>query len=88
MIENRMERVMGLEPTTISLATRCSTTELRPLGCMRLIYTVSEKFQVAFCKKIKNKRFSSHFFAFFGSLGGFFCEIAVFRSQKIPSEYP
>ncbi len=26
-----MERAMGLEPTTFSLATRRSTTELRPL---------------------------------------------------------
>lgn len=39
---------MGLEPTTISLATRCSTTELRPLGCMRLIYTILKKCQVIF----------------------------------------
>lgn len=28
--EKKMERVKGLEPSTISLATRCSTTELRP----------------------------------------------------------
>ncbi len=28
---NKMERVMGLEPTTTTLATSCSTTELHPL---------------------------------------------------------
>ena len=48
---------MGLEPTTISLATRCSTTELRPLGCMRLIYTTSEKSQARFEKKMKKECF-------------------------------
>lgn len=50
---------MGLEPTTISLATRCSTTELRPLGCMRLIYTTSEKSQARFEKKMKKECFLS-----------------------------
>ena len=52
---------MGLEPTTISLATRCSTTELRPLGCMQLIYTTSRIMQVHFEKK-------SVFFAIFSFL--------------------
>ena len=48
---------MGLEPTTISLATRCSTTELRPLGCMPLIYTTSEKSQAHFEKNIEKDVF-------------------------------
>ncbi len=29
-LESRKKRVMGFEPTTFSLATRCSTTELHP----------------------------------------------------------
>ena len=33
-----LERAMGLEPTTLGLGSRCSTTELRPLGCLRLYY--------------------------------------------------
>ena len=31
---DRVERAMGLEPTALCLGSRCSTTELRPLGFM------------------------------------------------------
>lgn len=64
---------MGLEPTTISLATRCSTTELRPLGCMRLIYTISRISQAGIEKKYqKNKWFSMILYEYQGNKEVFF----------------
>ena len=35
----KMERQMGFEPTTLSLARRCSTTEPLPLGVNKSIIT-------------------------------------------------